>query len=169
MTHAGFQAIAVYRFGVWARSQRGLFGRALFVSYRIVNAFIRAFYSIELPYKARIGSRLWIPHPAGVVVSPLVEIGDDCLIRQGTTIGLATVTPRSSADAPKIGNGVATGAGAVIIGGVTIGDGARIGPNAVVMTDVPSGGSAFAAPAKIMPPLVKRDAENDISASGSTE
>ena len=157
-TSAGFHAIAVYRFGVWARHQKGLAGRIVTLLYRVLNAFVRNLYSIELPHRATIGHRPWFPHPAGIVISQLAEVGDDCKIRQNVTI--ASVTrgrKRTPPYAPKLGNGVEVGAGAVIIGGITIGDGARIGPNAVVMTDVPPGGAAFASPAKIMEPLRKSD------------
>lgn len=161
-TSAGFHAIAVYRFGVWARHQKGLAGRIVTLLYRVLNAFVRNLYSVELPHRATIGHRPRFPHPAGVVISQLAEVGDDCMIRQNVTIGSVTGgRKRTPPYAPKLGNGVEVGAGAVIIGGITIGDGARIGPNAVVMTDVPPGGTAFASPAKVMEPLRKTKAKDE--------
>ena len=77
----------------------------------------------------------------------LVVIGDDCLIRQGVTIGAATKRHES----PVLGDRVEVGAGAVIAGAITIGDDVVIGPNAVVMSDVPSGSIVASAPARVFP------------------
>lgn len=152
---AGFHALAVYRLGVWANGHKGLSGLLANAFYRLLFGLIRNVYSIELPRDTKIGQRLWIPHPAGIVITGQAEIGDDCLILQNVTIGLGGLGGRKRRGpfAPRIGNGVEIGAGAVVIGGITVGDGARIGPNAVVWTDVPAGGTAFATPAKIMKPL----------------
>lgn len=152
---AGFHALAVYRLGVWADQQKGPLGLLANISYRLLYGFVRNVYSIELPRGTKVGRRLWIPHPSGIVVSFRAEIGDDCLLLQNVTIGLAghRGRKRPGPHAPRIGNGVEIGAGAVVMGGITVGDGARIGPNAVVLTDVPAGGTAFATPTKIMKPL----------------
>lgn len=157
---AGFHALAVYRFGVWANENKGLPGVLANIAYRLLYGFVRNIYSIELPRGAKLGRRLWIPHPSGIVVTHRAEIGNDCLILQNVTIGLAghRGRKRPGPHAPRIGNGVEIGAGAVVMGGITIGDGARIGPNAVVLTDVPAGGTAFAPPTKIMKPLGARPA-----------
>ena len=153
-TKSGFQAIAVYRFGVWAPHPKGLAEKIAGLVYVVLYVFVRNIYSIELPRFTTLGRRLWIPHPAGIVISHMAEVGDDCIIRQNVTIGQGNGgRKRMPPYAPRLGNGVEVGAGAVIAGGITIGDGARIGPNAVVMTDVPPGGTAFASPAKIMKPL----------------
>jgi serine O-acetyltransferase len=153
---AGYHAVVVFRYGVWASQQRGLLGFLANLVYRILFGFVRNIYSTELPRGTKVGRRLWIPHPAGIVVSSQSEIGDDCLILQNVTIGLGGHRgrrKRPGPHAPRIGNGVEIGAGAVVMGGITVGDGARIGPNAVVLTDVPAGGTAFATPTKIMKPL----------------
>lgn len=155
---AGFHALAVYRLGVWADERKGPLGILGNITYRLLYGFVRNVYSIELPRGTKVGRRLWIPHPAGIVITFRAEIGDDCLILQNVTIGLGGHRGRKrlGPHAPRIGNGVEIGAGAVVMGGITIGDGARIGPNAVVLTDVPPGGTAFAPPTKIMKPLVGR-------------
>ncbi len=152
---AGFHALAVYRLGAWADQQKGPIRLVANIAYRLLFGFVRNVYSIELSRGTKVGRRLWIPHPAGIVVSSKSEIGDDCLILQNVTIGLAghRGRKRPGPHAPRIGNGVEIGAGAVVMGGITIGDNARIGPNAVVLTDVPAGGTAFATPTKIMKPL----------------
>lgn len=161
LTNPGLHAVIVYRFGVWAGQQQGLTRRVGSLIYRILSQFTRSFYSIELPREATIGRRLWIPYPVGIVVSRMAEIGDDCMIHQSVTIGSITRgRTRTPPFAPSIGNRVEIGAGAVILGGVTIGDEARIGANAVVMRDVPAGGTAFAPPATIMKPLGKKQAED---------
>lgn len=151
----GFHALAVHRLGVWADAQSGPLGVLANVAYRLLFGFVRNLYSIELPRGTKVGRRLWLPHPAGIVVTHKAEIGDDCLILQNVTIGLGghRGRKRPPPNAPRIGNGVEIGAGAVLMGGITVGDNARIGPNAVVLTDVPAGGTAFAPPTKIMNPL----------------
>jgi serine O-acetyltransferase len=163
---AGFHAIAVYRLGVWARSQAARRRRIVGRLYKVLYTFVRNVYSIELPRGATVGRRLQISHPAGIVVSYKAQIGDDCVLRQNVTIGqFNRGRKRTPPYAPKIGNGVEVGAGAVVVGGITVGDGTRIGPNAVVMTDIPPGGSAFAGPAKIMQPLRRTKAAEPEKAS----
>lgn len=168
---AGFHALAVYRLGVWAQEQRGLLRVMGNLLYRALFAFVRNIYSIELPRGAKIGRRLWIPHPAGIVITFQAEIGDDCLILQNVTIGLGghRGRERPGPHAPRIGSGVEIGAGAVMMGGISIGDDARIGPNAVVLTDVPAGGTAFATPTKIMKPLGTKSTKTDQPNASKTE
>ncbi len=159
----GFHALVVFRFGTWAQRQKGMLAFLGNVLYRILYPLVRNIYSVELPRGTKVGRRLWLPHPAGVVITHQAEIGDDCLILQNVTIGLGghRGRKRPPPHAPRIGNRVEIGAGAVLMGGITVGDGARIGPNAVVMTDVPVGGTAFATPTKIMKPLRPLTAEKD--------
>ena len=150
----GFQALAVYRLGVWSRHKSGLMGWLTSKIYRLAYIFVRNFYGVELPRGAVVGRRLWLPHAVGVVVSGQAQIGDDCMIRQNVTIGQFNLgRTRTQEFAPKLGNGVRVGPGAVIVGGVTIGDDASIGPNAVVLTDVPAGGAAFARSAGLLSDL----------------
>ena len=95
-----------------------------------------------------LGRRFVIEHVGAIVVSGAATFGDDCIIRQGVTVGL-----RHTGDlrCPRIGNRVDIGAGAKLLGGITIGDDAAIGANAVVLTDVPAGCAAVGIPAKIIP------------------
>ena len=144
----GFQAIAVYRFGVWCN---GIGPRILRAPLRLLQGFlsffVRNFYGIELYPTAQIGRRLGIVHQHGIVIHKQAVIGDDCLIRQGVTIGSAAgVRPGW----PRLGNRVMVGVGAVLAGPISIGDDVSIGPNAVVMTDVPAGSIVTAPPARIM-------------------
>jgi serine O-acetyltransferase len=124
------------------------------VAYVAAQLVVRNVYSIELTSATRIGRRLRLAHEGGVVIHPNVVIGDDCLIRQNVTIGIAT---DDATAAPTLGNRVEVGAGAVIIGGITIGDDARIGPNAVVTSNVPPGAMAVAAPARVVARRVDPD------------
>lgn len=98
----------------------------------------------DIPINARIGGGLLLPHPNGIVISPAATIGVNCLLFQQVTIGA------TEAGTPTLGNHVDVGAGAKIVGPVTIGDGARIGANAVVTRDVPAGATVAGIPARII-------------------
>jgi serine O-acetyltransferase len=148
-TRPGFQAVAIHRVGVW-RWRLPVWLRApLTVLYLVAQLVIRNVYSIELTSLTKVGRRLRIAHEGSVMIHPSVVIGDDCLIRQNVTIGIAS---NDATKAPRLGDRVEVGAGAVIIGGITIGDDAHIGPNAVVTMNVPAGGMAVATPARVIPP-----------------
>ena len=95
----------------------------------------------EIPLDSHMGGGLLIPHPNGIVIHPLAEIGPNCLIFQQVTIG------HRKGGFPVIGGHVDIGAGAKILGGVRIGNHARIGANAVVLHDVPNAKTASGVPA----------------------
>ena len=150
----GFQAVALYRFGVW---KDGIGAKPLRIPctilYRIAYIFVRNVYGIELPLTARIGRRFHVGHQHGITVHGNSTIGDDCMIRQGVTLGQDRATPGVPVEkvpAPRLGDRVEIGAGAMLVGGISVGDGVRIGPNAVVMTSVPAGAIVAAPPARIM-------------------
>ncbi len=153
-TRAGFHAVAVYRLGAWHLRLPRLFRYPVRVVYGALYFVTRNLYGIELPPGTSIGRRFHIGHQGGIVVIRMAEIGDDVSIRQNVTIG---ITLDRGGASPKIGDRVDIGAGAVIIGGVTVGEDAIIGPNAVVSRDVPPGGRAFALPARVTGPLGRRD------------
>jgi serine O-acetyltransferase len=145
-TRAGFQALLVYRFGVWRMSvRRKLFRAPLSVLWRALFAAVRNFYGIELPFTARIGRRVIFEHQHGIVVHGNTEIGDDCIIRQGVTLGIRRLDRLK--EAPVLGKHVNVGAGAKILGYVLIGDHAEIGANAVVLENVPPYALAIGVPA----------------------
>ena len=148
-TKPGFRAVAVHRFGNWRMAVEPLPLRApLSVLYRALYRHVRNVYGIELPYTVRLGRRVIFEHQSGIVIHGLAEIGDDCVIRQGCTLGNRR---RSSPhEAPRLGKRVSVGAGAQILGSVTVGDDAEIGANAVVLTDVPAGSLAVGVPARIV-------------------
>lgn len=148
-TRPGFQAIAVYRFGVRRMQVRSKLLRApLSVAYRALFRSVRNFYGIELPYSADVGRRVVFEHQHGIVIHGGTVIGDDCIIRQGVTLGNRSL--EDPAGAPVLGKGVNVGAGAKILGRVRVGAGARIGANAVVLEDVPAGALAVGVPARIV-------------------
>jgi serine O-acetyltransferase len=99
----------------------------------------------EIDLNAPIGGGLLIPHPNGIVIHPDVEIGPNCLIFQQVTLG------QGRGGVPRLGGHVDIGAGAKVLGPVSVGDHAVIGANAVVLCDVPSGMMAVGVPARIVP------------------
>jgi len=99
----------------------------------------------DVDLQATLGKGLMLPHPNGVVIHGEARIGDDCMIMQQVTVGMI-----DESEVPVIGNRVYIGAGAKIIGKLTVGDGARIGANAVVVNDVPSNATAVGIPARII-------------------
>ena len=152
-TLPGFRALALYRYGTWARSRRPYLARAFFsIIYIVLNGFIRNTYGIEIYHTARIGRRLHIGHQGCIVIHQYATIGDDCVIRQGVTLGIAGIErgETGSEHAPVLGDRVDIGVGAVIIGKVSIGNDVNIGPNAVVLTDVRANMTVMAPPPRMM-------------------
>jgi serine O-acetyltransferase len=152
----GFRAVAVYRFGAWRmRIANKLLRWPASFAYRRMFRYVRNHYGIELPYSAKVGRRLVIEHQGCIVIHGDSVIGDDCIIRQGVTLGNRSLDARF--DAPVLGNRVNVGAGAKILGKVRLGDGCNIGANAVVLCDVPAGATAVGIPARILQPQMKAD------------
>lgn len=148
-TKPGFRALAVYRFGVWRMSVSNKIVRApLSVCYRFLFRRVRNRYGIEFPYSVKAGRRIVIEHQGAIVIHGCVEMGDDCIIRQGVTLGNRDMN--AAFDAPILGRQVNVGAGAKILGKVRVGDGAAIGANAVVLKDVPAYGVAVGVPASLV-------------------
>lgn len=148
-TKPGFRAVAVQRFGVWRMTIESKLIRAPFsILYRALYRRIRNVYGIDLPYTVELGRRVIIEHQGAIVIHGYCCIGDDSIIRQGVTLGNRYLERQF--EAPKLGNRVNVGAGAKILGGVTIGDDANIGANAVVLSDIPLGQTAVGIPAKII-------------------
>lgn len=150
-TLPGFRAVAVHRFGNWRMTVEPKFLRApVSVLYRMLYRKVRNTYGIELPYTVKLGRRVVIEHQSAIVIHGYSVIGDDCILRQGVTLGNRTLD--QPFDAPKLGKQVNVGAGAKLIGSIEIGDGAAIGANAVVLSDVPAYHIAVGIPAKIIAP-----------------
>jgi serine O-acetyltransferase len=148
-TRPGFRAVAIQRFGVWRMSIEPLILRApLSIFYRSLYRKARNGYGIELPYTVKLGRRVIIEHQGAIVIHGDCVIGDDCIIRQGVTLG--NRYPDRPLEAPVLGDRVNVGAGAKILGKVHLGDDVNIGANAVVLKDVPAGETAVGIPAKIL-------------------
>ena len=103
---------------------------------------------IEIHPGATIGRRVFIDHGMGVVIGETAEIGDDCTLYHGVTLG--GTSWNKGKRHPTLGRGVVIGAGAKILGPDLVGDGAKIGSNAVVVRDVPPGATAVGIPARIV-------------------
>jgi len=147
-TRPGFRTLAVHRFGVWRMGVRSRLLRApLSLAYRALFRHCRNVYGIELPYSAIVGRGVVIEHQGGIVVHGASVIGDRCIIRQNCTLGIRRLDEATAA--PILEEGVDLGAGAVLLGRITIGRGARIGANAVVLCDVPACAVAAGVPATI--------------------
>lgn len=155
-TKPGFRAVAVQRFGVWRMKLQPKLLRVPFsLFYRALFRKVRNTYGIELPYSVQLGRRVIIEHQSCIVIHGDCVIGDDCIIRQGVTLG--NRYRDRLLEAPKLGKRVNIGAGAKIFGNVTIGDDANIGANAIVLCDVPSGATAVGIPAKVIKSSKNKD------------
>ena len=106
------------------------------VAYRLVVEWM---LGVELPPQVQAGPGLRIRHGQGLVVNTGTVLGRDVMLRHNVTIGNIRRGPGDTTACPVIGDGVELGAGAVVVGPVTVGDGALIGANAVVSSDVPAG------------------------------
>jgi serine O-acetyltransferase len=115
---------------------------------RIVSHISRFLTGIEIHPGAKIGEGLFIDHGMGVVIGETAEIGDNCHLYQGVTLG-GTSTKRTKRH-PTLGNNVVVGAGAKIIGAVTIGDNAKIGAGSVVVSNVPPNATVVGVPGHVV-------------------
>lgn len=156
----GFWAMVVYRFGRWRYGLRPKIVRMPFsLLYKILFKLVQIVCGIQMPCEAPVGRNFRIDHFGNIIISGYASFGDNCVIRNGVTIGIKTMDEKV---APKIGNNVNIGAGAKILGGITIGDNVFIGANAVVISDVPDNCIAVGIPARIKPnrEFVKAAAED---------
>jgi serine O-acetyltransferase len=140
--YPGFHALLFHRLSsrLW---RAGLQWLARFVSH-----IGRWLTGIEIHPGAAIGRRFFIDHGMGVVIGETAEIGDDCTLYHGVTLGGTSWVHGKRH--PTLGNGVIVGAGAKILGPILVGDGAKIGSNAVVVKEVPPGATAVGIPARIV-------------------
>jgi serine O-acetyltransferase len=143
LTSPGLHAIWSYRLAhrMWQRGDRWQ------LPARLVSHVSRAATGVEIHPAATIGDRFFIDHGMGVVIGATAEIGNDVMLYHGVTLGgrsLAKVKRH-----PTLADGVTVGAGARILGPVTIGAGSQVGANAVVVKDVPPNSSAVGIPATV--------------------
>lgn len=138
----GFQAIVMHRFNHW------LWNKKLYLLARMSAHLARFLTGIEIHPAAAIGKRFFIDHGMGIVIGETSEIGDNCSIYHGVTLG--GTTWQKGKRHPTLQNNVVVGAGAKILGPVTISEGARIGSNAVVVKDVPPGATVVGIPGRVV-------------------
>jgi serine O-acetyltransferase len=149
LSRQGFWTMLVYRYGRWRYTIRPRWLRVPFsLLYKILKPMCEILTGIELPCETVIGRRFRIDHFGGIIISGDAVFGDDCVIRNGVTVGLRHTGIRG---APIIGNRVDIGAGAKILGPIHVGDDVAIGANAVVLKDVPANSIAVGVPARILP------------------
>ena len=141
LCYPGLHALQFHRAAHWCWIQ-GWGGFARWISH--VGRF---FTGIEIHPAARIGRRVFIDHGMGVVIGETAEVGDDCTIYHGVTLGGLSLG-RGQKRHPTLGRGVVVGAGAKILGGFTVGDNARIGSNAVVVKPVEPDTTVVGVPAR---------------------
>ena len=142
LLYPGVKAVRSHRKAHWCY-EHGLFFLA-----RLISQCSRRRTGIEIHPGAKIGKRLVIDHGMGIVIGETAEIGDDCLIYHGVTLGGTgkDVGKRH----PTIGSNVLIATGAKVLGPFTVGDGARIAANAVVLSEVPPDATAVGAPARVV-------------------
>lgn len=151
-TYPGVHAILMHRIAhrLWKFGLRYL---ARFLSW-----FARLLTNIDIHPGATIGRRFFIDHGAGVVIGETAEIGDDVTLYHGVTLG--GTTWNKGKRHPTLGDGVVVGAGAKILGAITLGEQVRVGANSVVVKDVPSHRTVVGIPAKVVLRTEEADAEN---------
>ncbi len=150
--YPGLHALMLHRLahGLWQRGWHWLG--------RWISHWGRFLTGIEIHPGACIGRRVFIDHGMGVVIGETAEIGDDCTIYQGVTLG-GTSLYKGAKRHPTLEAGVVVGAGAQVLGGFTVGQGARIGSNAVVVKAVPAGATAVGNPARIIQKETEQERE----------
>lgn len=140
MIYPGVHAVWSYRLANMLWQKRCLKGLA-----RVISQLSKVLTGVEIHPGAKIGRRLFIDHGTGIIVGETTQIGDDVLIYQGVTLGGSSLN--SSKRHPTIGNRVMLGAGAKILGPITIGDDSDVGANSVVVQDIPPCSVAVGLPA----------------------
>lgn len=145
--YSGLHALLMHRFAHFLHTHNLKF------SARAVSQFAKFTTGIEIHPGAKIGKGLFIDHGAGVVIGETAEIGDNCTIYQGVTLG--GTGKETGKRHPTLGDNVMVGAGAKLLGGFTVGSGSKIAAGAVVLGDVPENCTAVGIPAHV----VRRDGE----------
>ncbi len=142
LTYPGFHARQIHRLA------HTLHNGGICLPARVISHLGRALTGIEIHPGARIGEGFFIDHGMGLVIGETTVIGDDCHLFQGVTLG-GTSTRRAKRH-PTLGHRVVVGAGAKIIGAVTIGDNSKIGAGSVVVTNVPANATVVGVPGHIV-------------------
>ena len=142
LTYSGLHAVLAYRIA------HKLYKRKHFLAARMISQSARFVTGIEIHPGATIGKGLFIDHGSGVVIGETAELGDNCTLYQGVTLG--GTGKDTGKRHPTLGNNVLVGAGAKVLGPFTIGDNSKIAANAVVLKEVPPDSTAVGIPAKVV-------------------
>lgn len=142
LTYSGLHAVMIYRVA------HRLYINQYKTAARALSQLGRLLTGIEIHPGAKIGKSLFIDHGAGVVIGETAEIGDNCLLYQGVTLG-GTGKGKGKRH-PTLGNNVMVGCGAKVLGPFTVGDNAKIAANAVVLEAVPPNATAVGVPARVV-------------------
>ena len=142
LTYPGLHAIAAHRVAhrLWGANWRG--------TARLLSYLARMATGVDIHPGARIGAGFFIDHGSGVVIGETAEVGRDVTLYHGVTLGGVSWSPGKRH--PTLGDGVMVGAGAKILGPITIEAGARVGANSVVVEPVPAGATVVGIPARIV-------------------
>jgi len=164
LCYQGLHAVLFHRIAHWFYRER------FFVLARCISTVSRLLTSIEIHPGAKIGERLFIDHGLGVVIGETAEIGDDVLLYQGVTLG-GTGNERGKRH-PTVGNRVVVGAGAAVLGNITLGDDVRVGAGSVVVHSVPPRSTVVGIPGRVV--RTRNEAigvleHGRVAASGETE
>lgn len=147
LLYPGFHAVEMHRI------EHGLYKKGLKLTARALSNVTKTLTGVEIHPAAKIGKGVFIDHGTGVVIGETAEIGDDCTIYQGVTLG--GTGKHVGKRHPTLGKGVMVGAGAKILGPFRIGDNSKIAAGAVVLSEIPDNATAVGIPAKV----VRRDGE----------
>lgn len=159
LCYPGFHAVLFHRLASWA------WRNGLYLIARFTSNIGKILTGVDIHPGAKIGRRLFIDHATGLVVGETAEIGDDVTLYHDVTLG--GISLEKGKRHPTLENGVIVGAGAQILGPVTIGERARIGSNAVVRTDVPRGATMVGIPARMVMHREERENDQEFRAYGT--
>jgi len=148
LTYAGFHALLAYRISHWLKAH------GVPILPRVLSQLARWLTGVEIHPSAKIGTGFFIDHGMGVVIGETAEIGDFVTLFQGVTLG-GTGKERGKRH-PTLGNHVVVGAGAKILGGITIGDNVKIGANSVGLKNVPANSTVIGVPGRVIKSLGER-------------
>ncbi len=151
-TYPGVHALIIHRLSHWIWRKR------FFWIARFISHISRWLTGIEIHPGATIGRRVFIDHGMGVVIGETAVINDDCTLYHGVTLG--GTSWNKGKRHPTLEQGVVIGAGAKVLGPITIGKGAKIGSNAVVVKDVPENATAVGIPARILEPEINKQRDD---------
>lgn len=157
----GLHAIWLHRLNaiLWRRGMR--------LPARLLSHLGRWLTGVEIHPGATIGRRFFVDHGMGIVIGETTEIGDDCSIYQGVTLG-GTSWSKGKRH-PTLESGVVVGAGAKILGPINVGRDSRIGSNAVIVKDVPPGSTVVGVPGRVMHPDADRHGFEAYASSAGIE